>query len=748
MPIPQQMVPQTDFSAGQLNADLKRGDNPIVKSGARQLSNWRLLNSGRPQQRPGRRAQFVVGTPSRIDEVRVLPGVVYRLEFGGDGALRIRDSTGTVVAGNPGPLNWDSNSVDRIVWTLVRTSGKGSDVVICFDGAPPRIARFDGVATWTFPTFQFTGSPPLCPYFRIAAPGITILASGSSGAVSLTTSEAVWVPLHILVQVRIAGRRLTITSYVSPTVVNAIWLEDANPVQELTVTALAGYAGAGIGGFAVGDIVVGDTSNTQGEIVSINVGASKIYAQVLNTLSGFTQDEPLISSTGKAKISAITNVAPQPVLQWDEQLISAARGWPQSCSTDQGRLIFCDLPSIPEAIIWSAVNQTYNFDVGAQPTQAMVELLSGKPRIYHVIGGLQEVVFTDKGVYYIPINEVSPLKPGSVVFRLVTPDAASRVRPVDTNEAILYVNAGRNRIVAVIGSGAVASTRPYAVRDASEYHYDLFNQPKAIAVSTGEQVFPERYIYVLNADGTVVVGRFEPNNEKNWIGWLPWSGMGTVKWISSLQSNVMLTSIYPGDVNMVETVDDTTYLDGSVLVNAVPAGMAPAPGKGPLWWLPGLVADLMDGTKPLGSHNVDADGFIIPLEGEDLTSATLTGGLAWTQVLEPFVPHVAGGQDVHQRVTKRRIARAAASIQHATGFAWVKFYSGPSGANLPAPGLMTFARRVTSYDVGDDATAAPPLREVTDTFRPLGRASDPRIGIYKDTPGPIRVLELGMEVTV
>jgi hypothetical protein len=109
---------------------------------------------------------------------------------------------------------------------------------------------------------------------------------------------------------------------------------------------------------------------------------------------------------------------------------------------------------------------------------------------------------------------------------------------------------------------------------------------------------------------------------------------------------------------------------------------------------------------------------------------------------------MAGGQNMHQRVSKRRIARAAVSIEHATGFAWVKLYSGPSGANLPPPGTMTVARRVPNYNEGDDATLPPPLREVTDGFRPLGRANDPRIGIYKDTPGPILVLEVGMEVSI
>jgi hypothetical protein len=357
-------------------------------------------------------------------------------------------------------------------------------------------------------------------------------------------------------------------------------------------------------------------------------------------------------------------------------------------------------------------------------------------------------VFTDKGVYYIPINEANPLKPGSVVFRLVTPDAGSQVRPLETNEAILYVNAGLQRIVAIVGTGVTTSTKPYYVKDISEYHYTLFNQPKGIAVSNGEGTFPERYVYVVNTDGTMVVGRFEPANDKNWVGWLPWSGSGVVNWVSALQSNVIFTSNYGANQNIVEAIDDTVYLDSAVAINAVPTGLAAPTAHGPLWWFPNGTVELMDGARPLGTHVVDALGFVQALDGEDLSSLTIVAGQPWTQLLEPFIPLTAGGQNMHQRVSKRRIARAAVSVQHATGFAWVKLYAGPAGANLPVPGTMTIMRRVPNYNEGDDANLPPPLREVTDTIRPLGRTNDPRIGIYKDTPGPILVLETGMEVSI
>jgi hypothetical protein len=42
----------------------------------------------------------------------------------------------------------------------------------------------------------------------------------------------------------------------------------------------------------------------------------------------------------------------------------------------------------------------------------------------------------------------------------------------------------------------------------------------------------------------------------------------------------------------------------------------------------------------------------------------------------------------------------------------------------------------------------PELNQPADRIRPLGRAFDPRAALIKDTPGPLMVLELGIEVTV
>ena len=57
-------------------------------------------------------------------------------------------------------------------------------------------------------------------------------------------------------------------------------------------------------------------------------------------------------------------------------------------------------------------------------------------------------------------------------------------------------------------------------------------------------------------------------------------------------------------------------------------------------------------------------------------------------------------------------------------------------------------RVVPAYDPSDNPALAPPLRERSYKFRPRGRSYDPRVQWIKDTPGPITIIEIGMEATV
>ncbi|MCC7047205.1 MAG: hypothetical protein IT562_10870 [Alphaproteobacteria bacterium] len=747
--IPKIVDVQRDFSAGEVNVDGKRSEDlPALKAGARTMRNFRILSSRKIQQRPGRRALFVQS--GRVDEVRMDASHVFRLCFGADGHLRVRDSAGAQVFDQSG-YSWVASTVDDIRWDVYQLK-----VYITFPGMRPQVLTWDGASTWTVADYAETvtaGSQKKTPFYRLSPQGVTMQPGAVTGTgVSVTFSSGMNLSAsHVGTRMRFCGRQVQIASVTNATTGTIDIKEPLPPGQ----TVLFAVDPATV--FNLGELVQGKISGAIGQVVAINSGAKTITVQLLSAnvsqgidtsqsgggpvaVVGFSSGEAVIGAGGSLIVStaagSVTNTVPQAVTFWDDEVMNSFRGWPQSVSVDQNRLIFCDFPALPQGIAWSYLGVPTDLLIGANPSDGFFEIAPKKCRVYNVVNTYSaagdELVFTSAGVFMIPISASNPLRPGSVQFLPLGIQAASSARPAVTPESVVFLNASGTSVVAVVGTGQ--QTRPYITRDISEWHSHLLASPKAIAITVGEGTFPERYIHVLNGDGSLAVGKYD--SAKDFIGWVPWTSSGTPNWISALESNLLFTTDYTVNV-VAERIDDTVYLDGSMLVNAAPAGLAPGGGQGPLWWIAGGSVVLMDGLTFKGTYAVDVDGNLVPNDpGEDLSSSTLLAGKSYEPVFEPFLPNQEGGASVKQRMRRRRISEAALSVQNSTGF------------KVEGIAPLRYFQRVAPYNVGESQDAAPPLREDSYTFRPTGRDYDPRLVFTKDVPGPIRIVEFGAEVTV
>jgi hypothetical protein len=539
-----------------------------------------------------------------------------------------------------------------------------------------------------------------------------------------------------------------------------------------TVTITAGT------GFLAGEVVTGPSGS--GAVNGVNtLSTNSITVQLIPNSSGIIKDflvtggsinELVVGPSGNFSPTAQSIVAPQAVADWDDEVMNQFRGYPSSVFYDQNRLGFTNFPSVPSGIAWSAIGLPLDMFVAALPDNAIFELAPDTSQVFYVVAGMEssEFVFTDRAIYYIPIGGIvaKPLEPGSVAFiKLSDFGCMANVQPRRAEQTILYMKAGGTVVGAVQAPGAYY--RPYVVDNVSEIHSHLFVgfTPLAIAIPSGPTQFAELYLYILMANGALVSGRYvmrqgllEPGPEgKPAIGWLPWSGAGTVTWIAARQSDMIFTTSYAPNavpaVSVVERLDNTQYLDGALLVNALPVPFTPPGGKGPLYVYPGpnstvFLIDL--GTRFMGTYSVDANGFIIPQfhGGENLASAQLIAGQAWSAALEPFLPEAPPGQSSHQRMMKRRVSRMAVYASNATGYLMARLFSGPLTPSSPALGTVMNTRRVETWNQGDDPTQPPPLREEAQRWRPIGRAFDPRIAVIKDTPGPLVIEEFGIEVTI
>lgn len=753
---------QTDFSAGEVDLALKRADDhPARKAGLRQMANMRILNSGGIQNRSGRTALFQVPNTIRIEKITMTAGNNFELAFAAN-TLKIYNSAGVLVAtfasmGGGAQLPWTAPTIYRIIYCQI-----GLSIYMTYLGMKPQVVTWDGVATWSIADYTelVSGGQKRTLFYRISPQGIQIQPGAQTGAgVSLISDTPLFKIGHVGTRIRFVGRQMLITAVADSTHAT-VTIEESLPGTQV-LTFLVDPTGT----FGVGDEVIGSVSLSKGLVSSINSGAKQITVQLLTTaesqfLGGvvaFVNADTIAGPAGSLALTSNVSAIGAPALcqVWDEEVMNGLQGYPQSCFTDQFRLGFCDFQTVPGGVAWSAINSpTDLYVVGAtQPSGAIFELTPDKVEVLYVVAGPEssEFVFCNKKIYYIKIDVANPLKPGSVSFQTLSSDGCAQVQPRPSQELILYVNAGGNSVMAVTAPGAYY--RPFNSVNLCDYHSHLFNNIVCIAVPTADGTFNERYAYVLNGDGSISVGKYtlKDGQMAGTVGWGPWTGSGVITWISALAADVLFTSGYFGGFTVCEVLDDTRYLDVSVMVNNLPAAFTPPAGRGPLWWAASQSVALMDqGTRSMGTYQVDANGFIIPQNngGENLASPSLVAGLSWSAVVEPFAPNAQSGTDMHQRMELRQFSKLAVYVIHSTGLLFAQLFSSKQTRASPPLGTIMSQRRVPAYNMDDDTTLPPTLRETVESWTPPGSSFDPRVAIIHDTPGPLQILEFAMEVSI
>jgi len=223
---------QTSFALGEFSPLLAaRSDLAQFRNGAERLLNRRLLSQGGTDTRPGLR-QFatVPETNGRLVPYIFSLTQRYLLRFGHN-FFQPYTMDGTVLPGIQG-APW---SADQLRDLRIIQSG---DTMLIFhqDWPPRRIRRFSAT--------QFVlDEMPLeyVPFYRYANPSITLAPSALTGPISLTSSADVFTPQSVGQLVLFRGSRALITGYVSPTQVQAEWVD---PTDNLSTDASTEWADA------------------------------------------------------------------------------------------------------------------------------------------------------------------------------------------------------------------------------------------------------------------------------------------------------------------------------------------------------------------------------------------------------------------------------------------------------------------------------------------------------------------------
>src|SRR4051812_20133703 len=418
--IPKIDIALNDFSGGELDVDAKRMNGEVALTGARTATNWRILNSRKLSNRPGRRALFLQS--GRIDEVLMSPGNKFFLQFGSgvpNGVLTVYDTAGTLLFGPVGGFNWNDDTVKSIVWCQDNLK----NIYIFFPGQIPQVLTWNGVSTWSIAPYAETvtaGNQKRTFFYRISPKNVTMLPAAATGSGVLCTFSAGMnlTAGHIGPRLRYVTRQVLITAVADPTHATITIQETLPPGQQLTFGAIDPRPI-----FNVGDIVIGGTTGAKGIVTATAIGNISVQLLTVSLTQnaavgggigtksqditlGFSSTEAVTGPGGSLTLTAVAALAPQAVTFWDDEVMNALRGWPASGFFDQGRLGMCNFPSVPGAIGWSAIGLPNDIYVDGTTSAAIFELAPNRSQVLYVVPGAEgsEMVFCDNRVYYIPIS--------------------------------------------------------------------------------------------------------------------------------------------------------------------------------------------------------------------------------------------------------------------------------------------------------------------------------------------------------
>lgn len=478
-----------DLTAGEIGPEfLQRTDEELLNKSAQTLGNTIVLNAGGARRRPGGRPRVATSGVKRRLEVFDLTDDDLREVVISAGKLEIFDGV-TLEDTIVGP--WLETDIDTI--TVVN----GDNEFYILGGFPIQVLAYDG-ATFSMGAFVFSsgiGSALRQPYWRFAAKGITLLPSAASGTITVTASSAVFVAGHVGTRFRYLNNEIEITVVTSDVLATGTVITPLYPTVQITVSSVAPYK--------VGHIVKGDTTEIQGQVAAVGVGT--IDVTLLDGYTYFDAAEVIVSPEGRATASGVSLVSPAASTIWDEQMVSSVRGYPRTGALHRNRLILAGFPEAANAVAASAIGFPKDFDLGSAADQdAFIEALGDDPNaaIRHIIAAEQMVLLTDRGCYYVPESEQSPLSPTRVQFLRISPDGASRVRPILTPEGVVFVD-NADRLLVIAATGSVRAS--WAVSELSLLAKHLVTGPIELTYVDGLGARSERYILVRNADGTIAV---------------------------------------------------------------------------------------------------------------------------------------------------------------------------------------------------------------------------------------------------
>jgi hypothetical protein len=578
------------------------------------------------------------------------------------------------------------------------------------------LGGLNGISTLTYSagswaltdfSFDFTSGGALAQPYWVYTKGLTMTPSATTGAVTLTSSGAFWTAAYVGQRVRYNRREILITGYTSPTVVSGTVVSSLPPSYRLTATSMAS--------FQVGDAVVSANVGYTGIVVAVT--ATTIDVATLEVLDGPDVGELISCPSGSATITVKALISPLASPIWDEPLMSPIRGYPRAAASAAGRLCLIDFPGAPDVIALSSARSITDFEVGIDDDDAIVRAVGDNaPRFHRVVNAGDLVFLTDKGLYYVSLRDGSLLTPASFNPVLFDKRACAITRPVQIGTSVIFVEASKEVISMATLDGNIYLK--WSVRTLSTLHKHLINNPTRLCSPSIYATGIDKYLFVINEDGTMAVMSFSEDFAPENIGFVPWATQGAYRSVSPVFGRywaIVDRTLGGVLVSTIEKFRPSALLDCEMPYDsAVPfANMA---------------VSLHGGGFYGGMRTVDALGVVPDIA--DMPAGSKVGLPFTTSVYVWPVKHV---DSPFAGIKRARPVRGSVAIRSTGAF---KVRANNS------------TRDVGGYSAGDDVALPPPLKTRVVKFGIWGNRDYPEIEIIKDEPGEFEVMAVTQEVTL
>jgi len=559
-------VPISSFQYGEVSDSLlMRTDSAVYAQSAQQLENMLVMSEGSVKKRYGLKHIYDYGLSGAgtaqshlfrfiFDEneeyvISVEEGKVRCFQLETDGSITLVETITQDTDSNPLPFDED--------YLQQYTTAQYGDVMfICHPLFAPRMLTRTSLTSFELSVFTFDskldGNQIYQPYTRFQAQGVTLDPSGTTGSITLTTSEDYWVSDHVGSVVRYGTSEIEITAYTSATVVTGtvtdtlkLRLAVLNPLRTTEGSDVVEVTQLGHG-YSGGEAIEISEAAATGGINAGNINGSFTVGDIIdeNTYT-YTAGGSASSSEDGGGIVYVTTHAP--TTNWDEQSWSAVRGYPAAVAFHENRLVFGGTLAEPDSVWMSKIGRFFNFDVGDAADADSIALVAATGdvnEIRYMISNRDLQVFTASSELYIPTFLNQAITPTNAQIRKQTPYGVEHVLPIPIDGATIFV-ANNGKVV-----------REYLYTDSEDAYTSnaistlashLIDDPRCMAVAHSAFGLPDSYAIITMGDGDAAL--FTSNRAERRAAWMRVTTDGQFCSVVAIEDRIF-ANVYDADGNL------------------------------------------------------------------------------------------------------------------------------------------------------------------------------------------------------